>query len=84
MRDSVVDRFLDNEIEVRRGKVVRDGNRLGAVKRARRLPFPLDAVSQVGKRGHESLGINRNGKQPPQDGPKLLLAALQSLDHPLD
>src|ERR1022692_64717 len=42
MLDRVVDRFLGDEKEVRRVKVVRDGNRLGAVKLAGRLPLLLD------------------------------------------
>ena len=81
MFDRVMDRFLGDEIKVRRGQVVPDGDRLGAIKHAVDLPFLLDTLGQVGQRGHEPLGINGNRKQPAHDGPKLSLAALQSPDH---
>ena len=82
--DGVVDRFLGDEIEVGRDEVVLDEDRLGAVKDACHLFLLLGTVGQVGQCGHEPLGIDRNGKQPTHDGPKLLLAALQSQDQPLD
>ena len=84
MLDGVVDGFLGDEVEVGRDEVVGDEDRLGAVERAGHLPFLPGPVGEVGQCGHEPLGIDRDGEQPLDDGPELLLAALQSQDHPLD
>ena len=84
MLDCIVDCFLSDEIEVRRGMVVRDCNRLGAVELAGCLSFLLGPVGQVGQRSHEPFGINRNGKQALKGGSKLTLAATQALDHLLE
>ena len=81
MFDGVVDRFLGDEVKMGRGEVVRERDGTGTVKRAGHLPLLPSAFGQVGQRGHQPFAIDRHGEQSPQDGPQLLLAAVQSLSH---
>jgi hypothetical protein len=82
--ESVVDCFLGDEIQVSRREIVRDCHWSGAVKRAGHLPLLVGPGGQFNQGSHQSVAIHGHGEQSAQDGPKLSLAALQSLLHPFD